>query len=141
MARFDTSGIDDLIQEMTRMGQQVGPVAEQMVDAAADAIRDSWQEVAGQRFGKDPRATGQMAASVGFDGGPKRAGQILYKDVYPQGSDSKGVRNAEKAFILHYGRSNYPATYWVDEADDKSAEPVQTALETIWDRFLETGGG
>ena len=34
MARLDTSGLDDLIAEMERMGQSSGDVAEAMVNAA-----------------------------------------------------------------------------------------------------------
>ena len=136
MARFDTTGIDDIIQEMSMLGQNVGPVAKQMVLAAAEEIKQAWKEVARERGLKD---TGEMIESIGYGGlEVERLGDIYYKDVYPQGKDSKGVRNAEKAFILHYGRSNYPATYWVDEADDRSAAPVQARLEDIWDRFMQT---
>lgn len=136
MARFDTSGIDEIIQAMTRMGQNVGPVAEQMVLAAADEIKTAWKDTARDRGLHD---TGAMIDSIGYGGTtPERLGDIYYKDVYPQGKDGKGVRNAEKAFILHYGKSTYPATYWVDEADERSAAPVQARLEEIWDRFLES---
>lgn len=135
MARFDTTGIDDIIQEMSMLGQNVGPVAKQMVLAAAEEIKQAWKDVARERGLKD---TGEMIESIGYGGlEVERLGDIYYKDVYPQGKDSKGVRNAEKAFILHYGRSNYPATYWVDEADDRSAAPVQAKLEDIWDRFMQ----
>ena len=135
MARFDTSGIDEIIQAMTSMGQNVGPVAEQMVNAAAEEIKTSWQETARSRGLHD---TGAMIDSIGYGGtAPQRLGDIYYKDIYPQGKDGKGVRNAEKDFILHYGKSTYPATYWVDEADEKSAAPVQARLEQIWDRFLQ----
>ena len=133
MARFDTSGLDDLISEMTRMGQDVGPVAEEMVDAAVDVIRDAWKESARKHGHED---TGAMIESIGLGPGPKRAGDIIYRDVYPQGKDAKGVRNAEKAFILNYGKHNMPASYWVDEADEKSADAVQRVCQEIWDRVL-----
>lgn len=135
MARFDTNGLDEIIQEMERMGEDTGAVAEEMVAAAGEEVRNAWKQVAEARGLRD---TGAMIDSIGA-GPVTRAGSILYCDIYPQGKDAKGVRNAEKAFILHYGKHGYPATYWVDEADEKSGEPVQARIEAIWDRFL--GGG
>ena len=44
MARFESSGLDDLISEMQRMGQQTGPVAAEMVQAAVDIIKEKWKE-------------------------------------------------------------------------------------------------
>ena len=137
MARFNTEGLDDLINEMERLGQNTGPVAEEMVNAAVDVIREEWRKSAEKHGHRD---TGAMIKSIGIGPGPVKAGGLLYRDVYPQGKDSKGVRNAEKAFILHYGTARIPASYWVDDADDASGEPVQTVCQEIWDRFLASGG-
>ena len=38
MARFDTSGIQDIISQMERMGQDVGPVAQKCMDCAIREI-------------------------------------------------------------------------------------------------------
>ena len=137
MARFDTGGIEDIIREMERLGQGVGPVAEEMVNAAVEEIKEQWK-IAAALHGH--RRTGEMIESIGFGPGPVKAAGILYRDVYPQGTDSKGVRNATKAFVLHYGRSNMPGSYWVDDADENSAGPVQARIEEIWSRFLNGGG-
>lgn len=102
MARFDMTGLDELMQDMERKGQLVGEVADQMVAAGAEEVVNAWKTQAAQ-FIKDPRATGAMAASVKASRSV-RAGNATYSDIYPQGNDSKGVRNAEKAFILHYGK-------------------------------------
>lgn len=137
MARFDTSGIDDIIQSMERMNLEVSPVAEEMCMAAVEVIRDAWRESAEEHGFRD---TGAMIDSIGFGPAPIRAGAIIYNDVYPQGKDSKGTRNAEKAFILHYGSKRIPASYWVDEADARSVEPVNAKTREIWDRFIEKNG-
>lgn len=136
MARFDTTGIDKVIADMERLGQTVGPVAEEMCMAAVEVIRDAWREAAEKHGLRD---TGDMINSIGFGKAPIRAGAILYNDVYPMGTDRKGVRNAEKAFILHYGTRTKPATYWVDDADELSAAPVAARVQAIWDRFLSEG--
>ena len=136
MARFDTTGLDKMISEMQRMGQDTGAVAEAMVNAAVIEIRDAWRESAEEH---ELRDTGAMIESIGFPLPVQNAGGVLYRDVYPQGTDAKGVRNAEKAFVLHYGTSRKPGTYWVDDADDKSGPKVQERLEAMWGEFLETG--
>ena len=137
MARFDTSGLDSLIGQMQKLGQNEGPVAEEMVNAAVEVIRDEWRKSAQAHGHID---TGAMIESIGYGPGPVRAGGLLYRDVYPQGRDSKGTRNAEKAFILQYGCRRFPGSHWIDDADDKSAAPVQAACEAIWDRFLKDNG-
>lgn len=136
MARFNTSGLDNLIRDMQRMGQDSGAIAEAMVNAAVIEIRNAWRESAEAH---ELRDTGAMIESIGFPNPVQDIGGTLYRDVYPQGTDAKGTRNAEKAFILNYGTSRIPATYWVDEADEKSGPKVQTRLEQMWGEFLETG--
>ena len=136
MASFDTSGIQELISEMRRMGEAGGEVARAMTLAAAEEIRTVWRKTA-EDFGLID--TGAMVDSVTYPNEPTEIGGIFIIDVYPQGTDARGVRNAEKAFILHYGSSRLPPTYWVDEADKRSAEPVRARLESIWSEFLESG--
>lgn len=135
MARFDTTGLDDLISQMQKMGEAVGPVADEMLDTAAGIIRDQWKSTAKAHGYED---TGAMIRSVDFT--VKGSAQALYRDVYPQGKDSKGVSNAEKAFILHYGKKNMPGSYWVDEAETKAGPDAIEACQEIWDRFLASQG-
>ena len=136
MARLDTSGLDDLINEMRRLGQDDGPVVDEMLDTAAGIIREQWKETARERGHVD---TGAMIDSVDFP--VKGNARALYRDIYPQGTDAKGVRNAEKAFILHYGKRNMPGDYWVDDAEIKAGPEAIEACQAIWDRFLKSGGG
>ena len=136
MARFDTSGLQDLINEMRRMGEDGGEVAAAMTLAAADEIRSAWRKTAEKHGLVD---TGAMIESIGFPEGVRKMGDVFVADVYPQGKDASGTRNAEKAFILNYGSSRIKPTYWVDEADTLCADPIQRRLEAIWGEFLETG--
>ena len=136
MANFDTSGLDDLINEMQRLGQNEGPVVDEMLDAGAAIIRDRWKDSAKEHGHID---TGAMVDSVDFT--VKGKARALYRDIYPQGKDSKGVRNAEKAFILHYGKHNMPGSYWVDDAELKAGPEVTAECQAIWDRFLQSEGG
>jgi hypothetical protein len=154
MARFDTAGLEDVLREMEHYGEMVGPVADEMLIAGAEAVKKAWQEEATKRQFSD---SGDMIKSIGFPRKAVSAGDIQTIDIYPQGVDKKGVRNAEKAFILHYGTQGsgsknaqrkrrkrdkvkgpgIPATHWVDDADRASEATVQAAFERIWDNYLK----
>lgn len=139
MASLNMEGLDALIRDMEKMGHLSDQVAEAMLEAGAAEIRDCWRESAEKH---DLRDTGEMIESIGFESQPTDLGTARYKDIYPMGKDSKGVRNAEKAFILHYGREGarkIRATYWVDDAEDLANQRVPDKLNKLWGDFLETG--
>ena len=133
MARFDTSGLNELINDMRRLGQESGPVADEMLMAGAEAVAQAWKRSAEEHGHRD---TGAMIASIGYADAPSDIGGIKSIDIYPQGVDGKGVRNAEKAFILHYGTSRIPGSHWVDAADTYSGQTVPEAMQAIWDKWL-----
>jgi len=133
MARFDTSGIDDIIAAVTRMGNGLEEVGDDMLLAGAQEVKLSWGLAGGMHGHKK---TGDMLASVGFPKTPKDVSGIRTIDIYPIGKDRKGVRNAEKAFILHYGSSSIKGSHWVDDADEEAGPRVQQAMEDIFDDYL-----
>ena len=137
MARFNSDGLQKLIDEMEKMGQTSGAIAEAMVNQAVVIIKDSWQESVNEHGLIE---TGAMLKSIGSPQPVKRMGDILYRDVYPQGKDKSGTRNAEKAFILNYGTSRIKATHWVDEAESNADGRVMSALDAMWDQYLDSGG-
>lgn len=136
MARFDMSGLDPIVDEMRRLGEETGAAAEAMIQAGAEAVKLAWQRAAEE---KDLHDTGDMIKSIGYPRKPKNIGDALAQDIYPQGRDQKGVRNAEKAFVLHYGTSKMPATYWVDLADAYSEETAVPAMAKVWEDYIATG--
>lgn len=135
MARFNTSGLDDIINQMRALGQDTGPVAEEMVVASVEAIREEWRKSAEAHGHID---SGDMIASITYSPSTTVMGSIKSRDVYPQGNDHKGVSNATKAFVLHYGKSTKAGSHWVDDADDNSSAPVQAVCEEIWDNYLQS---
>jgi hypothetical protein len=143
MAKLDTTGLDDLVRQMEKLGQLRGPVVAEMLDTAAEIVKESWKEAAREHGygapGSTGRGTGEMIDSIDFP--VKGDARALYRDIYPQGSDSKGVSNATKAFVLHYGRSNMAGSYWVDDAEMNATPKAIEACQEIWDRFLQSGGG
>lgn len=133
MARFNMSGLDPIIDEMQALGEESGAVAQEMILAMAEAVKQAWKRSAEEHGHRD---TGEMINAIGYPRGPQTIGDVLTIDIYPQGKDHKGVRNAEKAFVLHYGTSKLKASYWVDTADAYSEQTAIPAAEQIWDKFI-----
>jgi hypothetical protein len=137
MARFSTSGIDEIIDQMKGMGALISPTADRMLMRGAEEVKKAWKLSAAMH---GFRHTGDMINSVGYRKKPDEVEGIKRVDIYPQGKDRKGIRNAEKAFYLHYGTSKVAASNWVDEADELSADPVQAVMEDEFDQFLREKG-
>ena len=134
MARFDTSGLDDVLADMKRLGELEGETADKMLMAGAEQVKKAWKSSAEKHRHRD---TGDMIESIGYPRKPKTVYGVRAIDIYPQGKDRKGVRNAEKAFILHYGTKKKPGSHWVDDADEMAAPLVTQAMTEIWDEHLK----
>lgn len=132
MARFNTSGLDDVLAEMRREGELAGPAADAMLLAGAEQVKKAWQRSAEEHGHRD---TGALIDSIGYPRKPKQAGDVRSIDIYPQGKDAKGVRNAEKAFVLHYGTSKMKGSGWVDDADKYSEETAIPAMIRVWENY------
>lgn len=137
MARFDTSGLDELLADMKRHGELIGETADKMLMAGAEEVKNAWESAIEMEGLVD---TGDMLKSIGYARKPKTAGDIRVIDIYPQGKDRKGIRNAEKAFVNHYGSSSIDATHFVDIADEMSGDWVMQAYERIWDEYMKGKG-
>lgn len=138
MAQFEIDGLTELVKAMEAMGHGVGQVADAVLLAGAGAARDVWREVA-ESYGL--RATGDMIESVGFAKKPNTARGQLYIDIYPQGnsSDKRHIRNATKAYWLHYGDPDHKGAGWIDAVDIKAGDPVTEAEVGVWEQFIQSG--
>lgn len=132
MARFDTSGLDAVLEEMKQEEQLTGPAADAMLMAGAEEVKKAWKRSAEEH---GHRATGAMIESIGYAREPKQADDVRSIDIYPRGKDKKGVRNAEKAFILNYGTSKMHGSGWVDDADKYSEETAIPAMIQVWENY------
>jgi hypothetical protein len=135
MARFDTSGLDDIFAEMSNEGELVGDVADKMLIAGVKIIQRAWKSSAERHR---HRLSGDLIDSITYSEAKnvkaKGVESIRAYDVYPQGKDRKGVRNAEKAFILNYGapKKGIAPSHFIDEADDMCAAEVVEEMSRIW---------
>ena len=135
MGKLTWSGLDETYKEMQRAGEQAGPIAQEMLRVGGEKCVEAWRIAIGSHGHRPPgesgRATGEMEKSVGVKFKKKDGKRVA--EIYPLGKDSHGERNAEKAFILHYGRSNMKGDHFVDEADRLSEENAVPAMIEVWE--------
>lgn len=138
MAELDISGMEETLMQMKQMGKLSGDVAREMLKIGNEKMVDAWRESIDVHGHID---TGEMRKKVGPTTIKNIPGGVA-QDVYPQGVHARGnvkTRNAEKAFVLHYGRKNMDASHFVDHAVAKGKPQAEQAMEKRWDRFIETG--
>ena len=104
MANFHVQGIDGIAKGLELLGQKTGPMAEDMLHAGALILIGTWNRVI---IARGHVETGAMMRSVKATKPKINKDGNLEIQVYPQGAErkehrKKPVRNAEKAFVLHY---------------------------------------
>jgi len=102
MAKFEYTGADGIEAQLQAMDRDM---IKGIVMAGAEACVKEMQNLIGayRHIGK----TGSMQKNVA----PAKYHEDLgsgWVDVYPQGSDSRGVSNAMKAFVINYGIGSNP---------------------------------
>lgn len=136
MALFNGEGFDELLAVLKQHGDLVSTAAPDMLQAGAAVVADSWRDAIRAH---DLIDTGDMIDSVGPSDVVNTSSEKKIA-VYPQGRDRKGIRNAEKAFINHYGASRRKATHFVDDAETKAEGPAVDAMAAVWFDKLESEG-
>ena len=101
MARFNVNGAELLEQQIGRLDRQM---ILSIVEAGAKAAEKRMQE--NIRLRGHVR-TGDMLDSVG-DNGIREFLDGASTEVYPQGDDRNGSRNATKAYVINYGKGRRP---------------------------------
>ena len=92
--------IEGLEAQLDRLGGREG--ARRIVDAGCMAAID---ELKRKTAAKGHIVTGSMQESFA-KGIYHESIDRCWQDVYPQGTDPRGVDNAKKAFIINFGRGN-----------------------------------
>ena len=138
MATVRVNGFEMIDQQLNRMGRTM---IRQIVEAGAKAAEKRMAENTEKR--RHTR-TGDMLESIGeneyreFLGG----GSV---DVYPQGDDRKGVRNATKAYVINYGKGKNPTKRkkpnktgdkFITGDEEKAEALVYEAMQAESDRLI-----
>ncbi len=149
MARFQSVNVDEMARELSRLGQATAPMAREMVAEGATVIVGTWKSVIAGLKHVD---TGDMRDNVRADE-PTQRGGAIESEIYPRGMDKKGVRNAEKAFLLHFGwragkaargrknskgrKDTHTGDHFVDTVEQECAEAVDYAMESVRNRYMK----
>ena len=98
--KLDVGDIEGLEAQLDRLGGREG--ARRIVDAGCMAAIEQLKR---KTAAKGHIVTGSMQESFA-KGIYHETIDRCWQDVYPQGTDPRGVDNAKKAFIINYGRGN-----------------------------------
>lgn len=141
MATLKVDGFEMMDAQLNKLGRTgIRTIVEAGAAAAETRMRMATQRAGHVPPGKSGRATGDMAASIGMNEYREyfHGGSV---DVYPQGDDRKGIRNADKAYILNYGRGGARKTdgmgdRFITSDEKKTEEAVLAAMQEESDRLL-----
>lgn len=140
MARLTVTGIDELMDRLKALEKGLRGEAEvRMLKAGAQVLVEAW---GGEIESRGHKVTGAMLGSVsmtdvhtGKDG--------LEISVYPMGTDSHRITNAQKAYILHHGRQpTHKGTKEIKgdkfvTAAEKAAKPkVYAAMQQALNEYI-----
>lgn len=135
MAKFDTKGLDEVAAYMLKQDEATLKIVPEMLKAGGAVIQEAQKKQINALFNSS-RSTGALRDSIkvsnvkdGKDGSKK-------VEIYPNGKDKHGVRNATKGFVLNYGRSNMPARPWFDAAMNEAADKATEAMRKVWEGRL-----
>ena len=138
MARMSVNGFELLEGQLNRMGR---PMIRQILEAGAKAAEKRMAENT-KRFRHE--RNGDMLASIGNNGIREYMGGAS-TEVYPQGDDRNGVRNATKAYVINYGKgrkitrrnkANKTGDKFITGDESKAEEIVVQAMQAESDRLI-----
>lgn len=131
MATFNVTGFDDVEKAMLRREKSATEAVPRMLNAGADVLARGQQAQADSMF-RGERVTGELSKSIAKG---KISGDDVEKaiEVWPQGTNSRGERNATVGFVQQYGRTRMPARPWMSTANEKYSDDVHKAMREEWE--------
>lgn len=127
MAKFDVTPPDELMTALSKMGD-IDKIAPRMLEAGILPVESSASKGA-NRY----RRTGQMADSV-VKNKPKKGKDGWGCSVTFKGKDKKtGVRNAQKAFVIEYGKSGQSPQPFVRPAVISAEKEAVQSMQEVFE--------
>ena len=128
-----TIGLEAVLYKMDKIGAVSQETAQEMVQAGAEAAVECWKASA-QSHGH-VRPGGILEGSIKPTAIKEKNG-LPSCEVFPQGSDGRGVREMDKAAYLNYGTSRIHADHWADEAHGECKAKVPEAMKAVWEKAM-----
>lgn len=135
MASFGFSGIEELMAGLNEIAALPDDVAERLLLAEAEVV-EKHQKQTGRAMGVYRTGVTLNAISHGKLKKTANGGRAIY--VTPQGVNSKGVRNAEVAFINEFGKKNQRARPFIKTANELCADEAVDAAAKVYASYLAT---
>ena len=130
-------GLDDLQEQMLQRAKIAEEAVPEMLKAGGAVMQEAQRAEIRTMF-RSRRSTGDLAASIVVSKIKERDNGKMV-EVYPDGKDRHGVRNATKGFVLQYGRKNMPARPWFTAANTKAADAVNDEMRRVWEAKQNDG--
>lgn len=149
MAVMRCEGLDNLIKKLNDIAElDKAGVTESMLLAGSQDVKKAWEHEIVKR---DLIKSGLMSKNI-TSSKPKMNIYGMFTTIYPQGweydkNGKKRVRNAEKAFMLHYGFYNHvtgevytKAVGWVDDVEAEAFRTATATMEKIFNNYIKSKG-
>ena len=143
--RADTGGLDAFINGAKGLIEDIGNIADEMLNESAPTVVDAWKKnirKAADRVDEHgrPYSTGALESSIKATEAKTNAyGHFVA--ARPTGEDARGTRNGEKMAYLEYGTSKQAArptmAKTVAETEKKVTEMMQRTFEQNVDKYLK----
>lgn len=135
MARFEVNGLDALSDDLAALAALPDSVIDELLEAEADVIVEEQRRTAREMLVGE-YASGTTAASI-KKGKVKKTARGRSITVAPQGSNKRGDRNAEVAYINEYGKKGQPARSFIRTANERAEQKAVEAGEKVYHDFLD----
>lgn len=133
---IEINGLDKLSDDLYNLAKSVdGELVQDMLDAGAEVAVDEWKKAITDAGHIE---TGSMHDSVAAKL-PKNKNPLA-REIYPQGKDKNGVRNAHKAYILNYGTSKIAGDEFISKIYQELDQKVYDAEMKVYDEELKKRG-
>lgn len=135
MGNLTANGLDALIDDFADLAKLPDSVTDGILEAEADVIAAAQQAQAAKMW-TGPYATGTTAWSI-KKGKVKKNGLNKSITVAPTGTNKRGTRNAEVAFINEYGKKRPPGRPAIRTANEQKEKEAVEAGEKVYHAYLD----
>ena len=134
MGKLTVNGFDALSDDLAALAALPDSVIEAILNAEADVIVPAQQDTAKSMGVYE---SGMTAGSI-KKGKVKKTAAGKSITVSPQGTNARGDRNAEVAFINEYGKKGQPARPFIRTANERAESKAVEAGEKVYTDFLDS---
>lgn len=134
MGKLTVNGFDALSDDLAALAALPDSVIEQMLLAEAGIVEEEQRATAKEMGVYD---SGMTAGSI-KKGKVKKTASGKSITVSPQGTNARGDRNAEVAFINEYGKRGQTARPFIRTANERAEKKAIEAGEKVYTDFLDS---